>query len=76
MTPRLCHRSPYHDAPRQRLNPIKRFHRICIIDSSRGSPSVPAMLRIAHIPTSVTIAMFAIVLAAPPFVILLVPTLD
>ena len=34
------------------------------------------MLRLAHIPTSVTIAMFAIVLAAPLFVILFLPTLD
>jgi hypothetical protein len=34
------------------------------------------MLRLAYIPTSVTIAMFAIVLAAPLFVILFVPTLD
>ncbi|MEY4784361.1 MAG: hypothetical protein RIR41_2296 [Pseudomonadota bacterium] len=33
------------------------------------------MLRIAHIPTSVTIAMFAIVLAAPLMVIIFVPTL-
>jgi len=34
------------------------------------------MLRLAHIPTSITIAMFAIVLAAPLFVIVFVPTLD
>ncbi len=33
------------------------------------------MLRIAHIPTSVTIAMFATVLAAPLMVIIFVPTL-
>lgn len=34
------------------------------------------MLRLAHIPTSVTIAMFAIVIAAPLFVIMFVPKLD
>ncbi len=34
------------------------------------------MLRPTHIPTSVTIVMFAIVLAAPLFVILFVPTLE
>ncbi len=34
------------------------------------------MMRIAHIPTSVTLAMFAVILAAPMFVILFVPTLN
>lgn len=34
------------------------------------------MMRIAHIPTSVTLAMFAVVLAAPAFVMLFVPTLN
>jgi hypothetical protein len=33
------------------------------------------MMRIAHIPTSVTLAMIAVVLAAPLLVIIFVPTL-
>ena len=33
------------------------------------------MSHIAHIPTRVTIAMFAVVLAAPMFVMMFVPTL-
>jgi hypothetical protein len=68
--------SSCHDASRKGINPGKRIHKVLIEDCSRDPTRVPAMLRLAHIPTSVPIAMFAIVLAAPLFVILFLPALD
>ena len=76
ITQRQHHLSSCHDASRQGLNPGKQIHKFLSREYSGDATRVPAMLRPTHIPTSVTIVMFAIVLAAPLFVILFVPTLE
>lgn len=47
--------------PRERLDPVERFHETC----TQQPTHEVAMMRIRSIPTSVTLLMLAIILAAP-----------